>query len=104
MRKKNARRRLPKAEPAVIGLAWYTEQNWQRVKEAALDKEDFDDTFLDWESGALAAWADFSQRGLNIVRWNVDADSLLAWCEKMNRPPSRKSIVEFVAHSLRFAD
>jgi hypothetical protein len=57
------RRKHPIAPEAQLGLAWYTRAGWERLRELAVDKDALDDSFEDWERGALVAIGEFKAAG-----------------------------------------
>ena len=52
------RHRLSK--DAQIGLAWYSHEAWERLRAIADDREKLDDSFEEWERGALQAIRDLA--------------------------------------------
>jgi hypothetical protein len=36
-----------------LGLAWYSREDWERLREIADDRDKLDDTYEDWERQAL---------------------------------------------------
>lgn len=84
----------------VLGVTWYTEENWARVKSTATDPERFEATYIEWEAMALEALANINKSGVNAVKNYIDPDELLAWCQLHNRPNNASSRSEFVAEKL----
>jgi hypothetical protein len=92
--KKNAR-------ATVVGVTWYTEENWSRVKAAATDPERFEETYAEWSTMAIEAVADLKKAGVNAVKLSVVPNELLAWCLAHNKPNDAASRAEFVSERLR---
>ena len=46
-----------------VGVGWYTEDEWVRVKSAAVDPERFEDTYGEWLEMAECALADLRAIG-----------------------------------------
>ena len=96
------RLRAKKQTPSsVVGVTWYTEENWVRVKAAATDPERFEETFAEWNAMAVEAVADLKKAGVNAVKFLVDPNELLPWCLLRNKPNNAASRAEFVSEWLR---
>ena len=89
------------AQSTVLGVTWYTEENWSRVKTAATDPERFENTYAEWSAMAVEALADIKKTGMKTVKFYVNADDLLAWCLVRNKPNDAESRAEFVSEGLR---
>ena len=104
MNKPNPMQRLRaknKARMPVVGVTWYTADNWARVKAAATDPDRFEATYADWHAMAVDALAGIRATGINATPFNVVADRLLAWCLMHNKPNHAASRAEFVSEMLR---
>lgn len=82
MEKKRSRMRtgtaqLPKGQ---LGIAWYTEVEWKKIKEAAADRETFFDEYSEWLAQAQGEFESIQSQGLKPVKVPVRAAGLLAWC------------------------
>jgi hypothetical protein len=96
------RLRLKKtSRKSVVGVGWYNEDNWARVKLAATDAERFEASYPEWLEMALATLADFRKAGINAVQFNIVAEELLPWCLANNKMNDAASRAEFVAEKLR---
>ena len=92
--KKNAR-------SSVVGVTWYTEEDWSKVKAAATDSERFEETYAEWNAMAIEAVADLKRAGVNAVKFFVISNELLPWCLVHNKPNNAAARAEFVAEKLR---
>ena len=90
-----------KARMPVVGVTWYSADNWARVKAAATDPDRFEATYADWHAMAVDALADLRKAGIDATPFNVDAGRLLAWCLMHNKPNNAASRAEFVSEMLR---
>jgi len=68
-----------------IGLAWYTPEQWRRMRDTAEDADDLDATYEEWLAGAERAENEIAAQGLIIERVMVDVDELVAWLEATGR-------------------
>ena len=89
------------ASTSVVGVTWYTEENWARVKSAATDSERFEATYTEWSAMAGKALADIGKAGVNAVKFFINSDDLLSWCRLHNKPNNAESHSEFVAEKLQ---
>jgi hypothetical protein len=96
------RLRAKKQSPSfVVGVTWYTEGNWARVKFTATDPERFEATYDEWNAMAVEALADIRKGGVNAIKFLIDSDELFSWCMLHNKPNNADSRAEFVAEKLR---
>lgn len=92
----------PKSPPVkpVVGVVWYTQEEWARVKAAAVDPERFEDSFQEWTQVANAALKNLLAVGIVGTPFMVQADELLAWCLARGKPNNAAARAEFVTASL----
>jgi hypothetical protein len=96
----------PKHQPpnkgsAAIGLAWYTRESWQRLRELAADAEALDDTYEGWERGAQRALDELQATGRAVRRVPIDVDLLARWCQEHHRPLDSAARAEYVTYLLQ---
>ena len=104
MKKQSLMERLrakKQARSSVVGVTWYTEENWSRVRAAATDPERFEDMYAEWNAMAVEAVAGLKRTGVNTVKFFINADELLSWCLRHNKPNNAESRTEFVSEGLR---
>jgi hypothetical protein len=89
------------ARSSVVGVTWYTEEDWSKVKAAATDPERFEETYAEWNAMAIEAVADLKKAGVNTVKFFVIPNELLPWCLLHKKPNNAASRAEFVAEKLR---
>jgi hypothetical protein len=95
------RDRFRVASDAQLGLAWYTREGWERLRELAADRDALDYTFEDWERGALVAIRDLKSVGRQVNKVPVDIEALVAWCREHGRRLDSAARAEFVTHLLQ---
>jgi hypothetical protein len=84
-----------------LGFAWYTEKQWQRLRELADDVGALDATYADWLETAERAMADLRSNGVMAVKVPVDVDEAAAWCTQHSQPFNSAGRAAFVAELLR---
>jgi len=99
---KSRHKRPPRLQPkrqsadVNVGVGWYTEKEWAKVKAAAADPERFEETYAEWVEVAEDALAKLRSAGIHADRCYVVAAELLAWCLAHGRPndgPARAAFV-----------
>ncbi|HVA19430.1 MAG TPA: hypothetical protein VMU55_04580 [Solirubrobacteraceae bacterium] len=84
-----------------LGLAWYTREGWERLRELASDRDALDDTFEAWERGARAALCELECTGRAVRKVPIDVEALAAWCRAQHRALDAAARAEYVTHRLQ---
>ena len=84
-----------------VGVAWYTEECWEKVKRNSADPDRFEATYAEWLVMANSAFASVVENGVNAKKFFVDADELLTWCLVQSRENNSDSRASFVAERLQ---
>ena len=101
-RKHRAHTRTAASQPAVqFSVGWYTEQEWAKIRAAAVDPELSEATYTQWVEMAKQSLAQMRAQGLNAEKSYVTADKLLAWCLAHGKPNNSASRAEFVSQQAR---
>ncbi len=95
------RERFNVADKAVLGIAWYTRETWERLREVAADLQALDDTFDEWERGALAAVRDLESMGRRIRKVPMDIEALVTWCHEQHRLLDSAARAAYVTYLLQ---
>src|SRR5579872_4151938 len=79
---RHERRRRSQVPNAImqVGLAWYSREDWERLREIADDREKLDDAYEDWEHQALKVIRDLEAVGRRVRKVPINIDALIAWC------------------------
>ena len=97
------RRKYPIAPEAQLGLAWYTRAGWERLRELAADRDALDDSFEDWERGALAAIGELKAAGREVRKVPIDVEALAVWRAHHGRQLDGAARAAYVTHLLQTA-
>jgi hypothetical protein len=81
----------------IVGLAWYTEEEWLKVKTAAVDPDRFEETYREWLQLAEEALVKLRAEGINAQRSYIKTEELLAWCLAHNKLNDAAARAKFVA-------
>jgi hypothetical protein len=92
-----------KLDNTKLGVAWYTRETWERLRELAADREVLDDTFENWEQGALAAVFELESAGRQVHKIPIDIDALVLWCREHGHRLDTAARAEYVMHLLQRA-
>jgi hypothetical protein len=87
----------PKPSRVGVGVAWYTEEQWEKVKAASVDSERFEESYAAWVEMAEDAIRKMQVAGIFPIRVQVVAEELLAWCLAHNKKNSAASRAQFVS-------
>ena len=88
----------PNPSPGLsVGVGWYTEEEWAKVKAAAADPERFEETYSEWVQVAEEALAKLRASGVSAGKSYVKAEKLLAWCLAHNKRNDGAARAQFVA-------
>lgn len=94
------RRKVRIAADAQFGCAWYTRAGWDRLRELAADPGALDDTFEDWERGALEALEQLATIGRQVRKVPIDVEALAVWCREGGRRLDGAARAAYVTHLL----
>ncbi len=87
-----------------VAIAWYTEEEWRRLKKRAVDRDELDNSYAEWQQNATNAIEQFAQRGIEAIPVFIRVKELAAWCRKQGRAIDGQSRAEFAARRLRQID
>jgi hypothetical protein len=87
--------------PTVIGVTWYTEAEWARVKATAADPDRFEATFAEWEAMATESLLSLMRGGITLEKVFVSAEEFEAWRKASSKDNDASSRAEFVSERLR---
>jgi len=68
-----------------IGLAWYTPEQWRRMRDTADDVDDLEATYEEWLAQAERAEKEIAADGHQVERVMLDVDELMAWLNETGR-------------------
>ena len=89
----------PKTMPSklAVGVCWYTEENWTKVKAAASDPDRFEDTYQEWTDMGEKPLQELLIAGVKAGKFSINSEDLLAWCFAHDRANNAASRAEFVS-------
>jgi hypothetical protein len=96
-------RRMP-GDIMVTGCAWYRADQWERLREISVDRDNLVETYEEWVADAERALRDMRQVGMHAEKVDVDVEALLAWCRAHNREVDSEARAHYAAEMLRRRD
>ena len=100
-RKAKLRAKRSGEDSLVLGMAWYTRDQWELLTELVPDRTALDDTYEEWKDGAERAFAGLEAGGLAPILVWIDVEELQAWCSARGVPNTAEARTDYVTHLLR---
>jgi hypothetical protein len=99
------KRRRSRAKPryGLVGVAWYSEIEWAKLKRLAADPEILEDTYEEWCRVYENAVKTIEGEGTRCVPVEVVIDRVAQWCSERGRPLDGSARAEFTALQVRSA-
>ncbi|MBX9569608.1 MAG: hypothetical protein K2X77_11965 [Candidatus Obscuribacterales bacterium] len=88
----------------LVAVAYYSREQWLRLKEIADDKKSLDKRYEDWLSGWHRFWKHSPYPKSCLIKVDVDVSELAGWCLARNRPLDSSARSEFVAEKIKTQD
>jgi hypothetical protein len=85
----------------LVGVAWYRQQEWQRLLEVSQDRDDLESTYDEWAAAMPARMAEIQKAGFKPHRIDVAVEDLIAWCRSNGRLLDGAARADYTAHKLR---
>ncbi len=89
-----------KRESAVVGIPWYTERSWRKMKDICDDKESFHESYQVWLAHADKSVVLLTNRGQPFERLKIDPVSFSWWCENQSIKRDKESRRAYVQYLL----
>ena len=89
-----------KSGTTVVGIAWYTAENYENVRRVMTDAHDLPDDFLTWLCRAQKVRKVEEETGAVVICVPVDPDAFLAWCNAVQKPSNATARRHYVALTL----
>lgn len=89
------------SEAKLIGVAWFREDEWPKLREVVDDPKQLESSFEDWRSGAEKHMVDLLARGIQAEPVYVHVDELVEWCQENKRPVNLQATSDYVAERMQ---
>lgn len=101
MRKRNGRPRKPATGQISAAIAWYREDQWDRLREISEDRDQLDETYAEWVVKAQGVLDHLVAEGLAIEKVEIDLDDLQRWCAEQGMPINSRASASYAAEKAR---
>ena len=85
----------------VVGIAWYRPDNYRRVLEIMVDREDLPGSFIEWRKRAEKALRQLKRQGHIVVRIPLDADEFEQWCRESGQRTDGSARARYASDMVR---
>jgi hypothetical protein len=85
----------------VLGVCWYMPDEFIKMKQAASDGDNFEDTYEDWLQFAEKTMKDLKKQGVNPRKVYVKTDDFRLWCKKNDLYTGGPARTRYVAEILK---
>ena len=79
-----------------VGLAWYKEAQWDRLREVSADGDRLEKTYEAWRQLAQARFDELLKKGVRVVKVPVEVEDLASWCRELGRVVDGEGRVAYV--------
>lgn len=104
MKKRNLKQRLRARNlsrgSVVLGVAWYSEEQWALVRSSATDLERFEASYAEWVAMAEDALQTMQMAGVTPVKVLVNSAELSAWCLAHGKPNDAGARAQFTSEKM----
>jgi len=83
--------------PVVAGIAWYTPEEWDSIREQVADPETFDYTYNEWLANAQKTVSELRSAGTKAYRIPFHLDDFLRWCRANAKQPNSEARSEYTS-------
>ena len=86
-----------KRREVVVGVTWYTSDQFAQMKSMADDAESLDDTYEEWLENATRQVQRLKNEGYQVTKVPIEVDEWVAWCQQHGKPLTGASRSGFVS-------
>jgi len=89
-----------KGGAGVVGVAWYREADWPRIKELFPDADKLHDSYAEWLKFAEGSVRRLRRSRVTVEPYTIDLDDFLGWCLVHGRPRDANARTAYVVEKL----
>lgn len=101
VKRKHKQLHLPASGHVVLGVSWYTEEEWAKVRAAATDPEKFEASYQEWLAMVESTISEMRTPGVTVEKCYIESAAFLAWCLAHGRPNDAAARAAYVAEAER---
>jgi hypothetical protein len=88
----------------VIGVAWYRPEQWETLCNVSVDRDKLEETYAEWLVDAERVVKQLQQRGLRVIKVDVEISDLMLWCESQRIPLDGEARSNYAAFKVQQLD
>lgn len=88
------------SDKVCIGIAYFTEEEWQKLRTVVKDPSTLDETYAAWKAGIDRLKSSLLEQGLRYELIDIRIDDLLAWCRRKKCEPDSAARSEYASQKL----
>lgn len=69
-------------DEVVIAIVWYRSEQWQRVRDIAVDADEMESNYLEWLKQAEEKFKQLESSGVRVEKVDIDSEKLVLWCNE----------------------
>jgi len=85
----------------VVGVAWYREADWPRIKGLFPDADELHDTYAEWLRSAEGSVKALKRRGVDAKPVMIDIDAFIVWGLARGRKLDANGRAEYTTEKLQ---
>jgi len=97
---KTEKKQPKKSGVGVVGVAWYREADWPRIKELFSDADQLHDSYAEWLKFAEGSVRRLRRSRVTVEPYTIDLDDFLGWCLVHGRPRDANARTAYVVEKL----
>ena len=83
-----------------VGVVWYREADWPRLRARLADADELPDTYPEWLASAEGLLAQLRRDGIAAERVPLDPDAFAAWCAAQGLAPDARARSRYAGESV----
>lgn len=84
-----------------IGVAWYRPEQWEVLRNVSVDRDKLEETYAEWLVEAERVVKQLQQRGLRVMKVDLEISDLMLWCESQRIPLDAKARSNYAAFKVQ---
>lgn len=101
MKRRWREKRRGRNNTTAFAVAWYSPEDWHRLREVAADPEVLETTYEEWVATANSTLREIRDAGLSAEKVQVDIDELISWCEEQGLALDGRARAHYAAEKSR---
>ncbi len=85
----------------IYGIAWFQPEQWNRLLEISVDRNQLEDTHEEWKAHANKTIHDLRAEGKKIKKVGFDLEEFLYWCNSNYKESNSSARAEYVAFLMK---